>query len=426
MRILAVCLLALTASVPAPAQRAHVLVYVDNTVPGPGTGTFWDPFSTIAAALAYVIPHDYIIVRPGTYYEEVNLPYFVFMRSEQGPESTIIDATGKPGSHAVTMGTLGEVIGFTITKQDGGGLYSTTATSEFGRIIKGNRFVDCPNGGIELDGPMHPAIAENLVVNCGPFGIRMSGGVSPFITGATITGCAVGLDRIPGPAPDPISFIANSIFWGNTTDVFGVTPGDLISCDVGDPAFVGVNGSISADPLWKDPAARDFRLRHDSPCVEAADMVYTINSSEFDNRGFGNWRRMDGDHDGVIAPDMGAFERGGLEMTQTGTGAGSVVSLDVDTGPNTSWFLGYGTYELSPLVVLPTAGSTSPYFWLVQSTLTTLITNATMNATGRTTLGVVIPPWAVGSTIDVQALGVDSSGGAPVYNFTNAERIVIR
>lgn len=426
MRLLSTIVFVTMIAVAVSAQPLeHVLVYVDNAVAGPGSGTYSDPFSTIAGAVAYVWSHDYIIVRPGIYYEAVNLPYFVFLRSEQGPGVTTIDATGQPGTHAVTIGTLGEVVGFTIIKQDGAGLYTSATTSEFGRVIKGNRIMDCPNGGVELDGAMHPAFAENLVVDCGPFGVRLSNGASPFFTGGTVTGCAIGVDRIPGPAPDPISFIANSIFWGNTTDVAGITPPDLISCNVGDPAFAGVNGSISADPLWKNAPARDFRLPANSPCVEAGDVYYNLNSSEFDNRGYGNWRKMDGDHDGVVIPDIGAFERGGLETTQVGAGAGSVVVVEIDTGPNTQWFLAYGSYALGPAIVLPTAGGTSPFLWIEQST-STLMGSSTMNAAGHIALTVNVPAWAVGQHVDVQALGVDYSSGTPVFNFTNAERVVVQ
>ena len=44
--------------------RGHIQVYVDqnSTLPGTGSGTSADPFKTIADALAYVIPHDYILV----------------------------------------------------------------------------------------------------------------------------------------------------------------------------------------------------------------------------------------------------------------------------------------------------------------------------------------------------------------------------
>ncbi len=426
MRLLLAPLIAIVITGAAWGQPLeHVLVYVDNTVPGPGSGTPSDPFSSIAGAVAYVWPHDYIIVRPGIYYEEVNLPYFVFLRSEQGPAVTTIDATGQPGTHAVTLGTLGEVIGFTITKQDGAGLYTSATTSEFGRVIRNNRVIDCPNGGVELDGPVHPAFAENVVVDCGTFGVRLGNGASPFFTGATVTGCAIGLDRVPGPPPDPIAFIANSIFWGNATDVAGITPSDLISCDVGDPAFTGVNGSISANPLWKNAAGRDFRLPFDSPCVEAGDIYYNLNSSEFDNRGFGNWRKMDGDHDGVATPDMGAFERGGFDTTQLGTGVGSTVVIEIDTGPNTQWFAAYGTYALGPSVLLPTAGATNSFFWLEQSTYT-LMGSSIMDGTGRAVLSASVPAWAVGQFIDAQALGVDYSSGAPIFNFTNAERVVVK
>ena len=52
--------------------------------------------------------------------------------------------------------------------------------------------------------------------------------------------------------------------------------------------------------------------------------------------------------------------------------------------------------------------------------------SSTMNATGRIALTVNVPAWAVGQHVDVQALGVDYSSGTPVFNFTNAERVVVQ
>ena len=134
---------------------------------------------------------------------------------------------------------------------------------------------------------------------------------------------------------------------------------------------------------------------------------------------------MDGDHDGVVTPDMGAFERGGLDMTQLGTGAGSTVVMEIDTGPSTQWFVAYGTYALGPSMPLSTAGATSSFFWLEQSTYT-LLSSSIMDGTGRAVLSVFVPAWAVGQFIDVQALGIDYSSGAPIFNFTNAERAVVK
>ena len=110
---------------------------------------------------------------------------------------------------------------------------------------------------------------------------------------------------------------------------------------------------------------------------------------------------------------------------QLGVGAGSTVVVELDTGPNTQWFLAYGSYSLGPSIVLPTAGGTSPFLWIEQST-STLMGSSSMNATGRIMLSVTVPAWAVGQFVDVQGLGVDYSSGTPVFNFTNAERMAVQ
>jgi hypothetical protein len=403
-----------------------VFVYVDLNGPGPGSGTPQDPFLTIQDAVNYVIPHDYVFVRPGVYNEVVDLPTFVFLRSTDGPGDTVIDATGLPGAAAVNVTTLCEVIGFTIRKADGMGMVVNGGTSaEYGRIIKGNRIIECPQGGISISGPVHPFVAENVIADCGPFGVRLTNGASPFFTGNTITQCGVGLD-VTGPGPDAQAFFANSVMWGNGTDVVGLLPMRLIACNVGDPAFAGVNGSIHGDPLWRDPQALDFRLLSGSPCIDAANPSYTPTASEFDNRGYGAWRRLDGDHDGLAVADIGALERGGFASWQTGAGVGSTLHLEVDTGPSTSWALAYGPLGASPAFPFPTGGSAHPYLYLDPFQLVVLAYGA-QGASGR--LEIALPvndPLLLGLEIPAQALGVRTTGGTPIYDFTNAEIVRIR
>lgn len=425
MRVILCLLACLSLATAVPRGRVHIQVYVDQNspLPGPGTGTLTDPFKTILDAVNYAIPHDYILVAPGVYNEAVNLTTAVWMSSLEGPAKTIIDATGQPGAYAVTGASLCEVTGFTIRKADGAGMQFQSTMPEFGRLIKGNRILDCPNGGIHLDGPIHPALSENVIVNCA-YGVRLTNGASPFLTGFTITGCTVGMEHIGAPW-DPTSFFANSIVWGNATELSGFAPGDLLNCDVGDAAHAGVNGCISTDPLWRDATARDFRLLANSPCIDAGHPFYTLSSSEFDNRGYGAWRRMDGDHDGTITPDIGAHERTGLDVGQTGTGAGSQVWAEIDTGPYTEWWMATGTWGAIPTTPFPLTGSTS-FFFFLDDTSYTVIAHELMGASGQWAFCATVPAWAVGQDIAVQAVGVDYSSGTPVFNFTGAELITIQ
>ncbi len=58
-------------------------------------------------------------------------------------------------------------------------------------------------------------------------------------------------------------------------------------------------GNSSADPRVRGP--NDYRLRADSPCIDAAD-------SDLSNDANGAPRPIDGDEDGTALPDIGAFE----------------------------------------------------------------------------------------------------------------------
>jgi len=207
--------------------------------------------------------------------------------------------------------------------------------------------------------------------------------------------------------------------------VQGFIPADLVSCDVGDLSFAGTNGSLSADPLFLDPSEHDYRLRYGSPCVEMADPNYVLPSNSYDNRGYGAWRRMDGDHDGQVETDIGAYERGGLDAWQDGSGVGSQVHLEIDTGPFRGWFLAYGPFGPGPIQPLPTAGSTHPYFWL-DVLQYGLFSSGIQGASGRFTLSfTVTTPTVIGIPLPLQALGVEWQS-SPVFHFTNADLLVIR
>ncbi len=78
-----------------------------------------EDFSTIQAAIDTAAPCDTIIVAPGTYNEDINFAgKALHLRSSAGPDSTIIDASGRSSS-AVTFengeGSTSVLDGFTIT-----------------------------------------------------------------------------------------------------------------------------------------------------------------------------------------------------------------------------------------------------------------------------------------------------------------------
>jgi hypothetical protein len=63
-------------------------------------------------------------------------------------------------------------------------------------------------------------------------------------------------------------------------------------------------GNIDADPRFVNAAAGDFRLREDSPCIDAGTNLSSLIQTDIE----GQFRPQDGNKDGVAAFDIGAYE----------------------------------------------------------------------------------------------------------------------
>ena len=77
---------------------------------------------------------------------------------------------------------------------------------------------------------------------------------------------------------------------------------------------LGINGNISAPALFVDPAAHDYRLRFDSPGIDAGNPATASGTLDY----LGTARSIDGDLDTVERADIGAYEFAPLFLQGSG------------------------------------------------------------------------------------------------------------
>ncbi len=237
----------------------------------------------------------------------------------------------------------------------GGGidLFGAGDTLIRGNIISGNRGFS--GGGIGIVGFSPVLIVQNLIINNSAF---EGGGIAwlvPFNTpDPRIVNNTIANNDSPNGSGifangfDEATEVVNNIIVakpGQTAlfcEGFGDLSGPIIRfnnvfspqgmayggfC----PDMTGINGNISADPLFVDPANGDYHLQPDSPSVDAGtNEVAGLPTTDFD----GDPRILDGDGDGLAIVDMGIDEvlPPGPEFDICIQAGGEILRINLETG----------------------------------------------------------------------------------------------
>jgi hypothetical protein len=185
---------------------------------------------------------------------------------------------------------------------DGGGarsstLYNCTLTSnessDYGGGASGCTLYNCTVSGnsARIGGGAGGTLYNCLITD-------NNGGSGGFLYGCTVVGNNGGVSGT----------VFNSIVYGNTNGNY--TEETILNYCLTTPLPTNGIGNITGPPLFMDYAAGDYRLWENSPCIDAGrdltvlNVGYTFEPTDI----LGNTRFIDGDFDGTVAWDIGAYE----------------------------------------------------------------------------------------------------------------------
>lgn len=241
---------------------------------------------TISAAIAAAQDGDTILVAPGTYLEMLNFAgKRIAVRSTSGPQFTTVNAGGAGSVVRFESGESRDTLleGFTITGgviHDKGGGIRVLGSSPTIRdcIVFDNRAVYNDGGGIYVSGGgplIQNCIVRNNIVTFDASGILVAGGSTEW---TVIMNCVVyrnhsyetDLMGAVGSYPGAKLLVINTISRDNiASDPYDVPAPGVVMHSNGNYGVPPGNGNSTANPLWVNPAAGDFRLESGSPCRDA-------------------------------------------------------------------------------------------------------------------------------------------------------------
>jgi hypothetical protein len=203
-----------------------------------------------------------------------------------------------------------------------------------------------------LDGTTRLIARQTLIATNASAGVYGDGSFSGFtiftISDSTIAhNGGPGVKTADGPQFSSQTYLDNCILFGNVQDVAVTSLNLAVYSDSGGGELLGHQGCISADPMFVNTVAGDFRLRYGSPCADTGD---PSSSGSLDL--LGHTRTYDGDLDTHGAPDMGAFEFETLHQFGT-TSVGQQFGLEIWGASGSSSQLFVSKQPLTPAQSTP-------------------------------------------------------------------------
>lgn len=343
---------------PAPdigAHENHQLRFVDKNSPAPAAPylTWTSAARSPQDAVNIAADGDHVWVASGTYtVGTITVNRGITLKSVAGPEQTIFDGNNAVRVLNVVHGGA-HVEGFTLRRgraDAGAGAYVSAgrvarciimSNTAFGAL--GGTFAYVANipryycrasydaviheggGGVAV---LHGGIVENCLIH-GNTAVHGGGAVS--LNGGLLNHVTIVANHAPtggGWYARNAGSIRNSILYHNPTGSNYIETGTsaVWQAVTAWPLPPGPDAD-DADPLFVNPAGGDFALAHGSPAIDTA---YASPALILDL--LGRPRPLDGDNNGVAAPDRGAFEHIHLTADSDGDGVSDADEWTAGTG----------------------------------------------------------------------------------------------
>lgn len=248
------CLLAFAAS--AAAQTTW---YVDWSSTPPGSGTLADPYQSLQYAIEQptTLPHDTLLVAPGTYLEAIDLsakPLRVV--SSQGALATRLEPP-PTASIGVELGPWG------------------AAAKDFlleGFTVQGNPSMST---GVRGTGTVRRCVVRDVTGSASGAHAALTTGYDMFVEECSVVGNRIGLRSLS--SLDGIFLVKNSLVHGSSVVdvddalIFFVSSLDHCTWGTGDPPQWWGVGNLKGDPGFWNPDQGDLRLAFGSSSIDSGD-----------------------------------------------------------------------------------------------------------------------------------------------------------